>query len=97
MSVTPPYPRRLRREQPIQKAARLIAESRVHLTAAQVYMVDGDSGSYRVIAAIDGIYCPCEARTPLCSHALAVAHAREAAKPQPTEDDLEKLWKRVGA
>lgn len=66
-----------RREAPIVKAARLLAENRVRRApTAAVYVVAGDTGSYRVVADSDGIYCPCAARTPLCAHVLAVAQAR---------------------
>lgn len=80
MSSEHPIP--LRREQPIQKAARLMAEDRVRLSdSARVYLVDGDSETYRVMADLDGIFCPCDATTPLCAHVLAVAAVRERDRP----------------
>jgi hypothetical protein len=80
MSVTPPY--LLRKEQPIQKAARLIAERRVLRRAdTDVYDVAGDHYTYRVLASPDGIFCPCAAHTSLCAHVLAVAQVRLADDP----------------
>jgi hypothetical protein len=68
----------LRRLQPIQKAARLLAEGRVRLVADdQVYIVEGDSDTYYVSAGPRGIHCPCPATTMLCSHALAVMQVRQ--------------------
>lgn len=62
---------------PIEKAAQLVSENRVrHLGDVDVYLVAGDSDNYQVIASSGGIFCPCEARTPLCSHVLAVAQIR---------------------
>lgn len=62
----------------IEKAARLVHEGRVRLYEhTQVYLVQGDTAEYRVIAAPNGIFCPCDARDPLCSHVLATAHVRE--------------------
>lgn len=76
MSVTHPI---RTREQPIEKAARLIAQDCVHLVpAALVYVVDGDTDNHLVIANQQGIFCSCEARTPLCSHVLAVAQVRQS-------------------
>jgi hypothetical protein len=77
-------PGKLRRVQPIEKAARLISEDRVMLAPdAQVYRVLGDSATYNVVASPDGIFCPCAARTPLCAHVLAVALIRQRGKPAP--------------
>ena len=76
-----PNPAPQHREQPIEKAARLIAEDRVTLShSARVYLVAGDADTYRVIADDDGIFCPCKARTPMCSHVLAVAQSRQLDK-----------------
>ena len=87
----------LRKLAPIQKAARLIAEDRVHrVTSAQVYIVDGDTDTYRVVACEEGIFCPCRARTMLCSHTLAVAQLRERDR-LVKEIDVDELWRRVGA
>jgi hypothetical protein len=71
LNTTPRHPH----EEPIQKAARLIAEGRIHFAPhARVYDVEGDHETYRVIVDPNaGIFCPCPARLPLCSHALAVA------------------------
>ncbi len=80
------------REQQIEKAARLLSEDRVMLEPdAQVYRVLGDTGTYNVIATPDGIFCPCPARTPLCSHMLAVALVRQRGKSAP-----ERLMKDLG-
>jgi len=85
-------PRRARRTQPIERAARLIAEDRVMLAAdAQVYRVLGDTDTYNVIASPDGVWCPCPARTALCAHVLAVALVRQRGKPAP-----ERLVKDLG-
>ena len=79
------------REAPIEKAARLMAEDRVTLSStARVYLVAGDSDTYRVIADDDGIFCPCKARTPMCAHVLAVAQARQL------DETLERLLRRGG-
>lgn len=73
-----------RREQAIIKAARLIADDRVKVDkTAVVYLVSGDHDLYRVIADPGGIFCPCDARGPLCSHVLAVALIRQQGKPNP--------------
>ena len=67
----------LRKLKPVQKAASLISEGRVRLAAEKViYEVKGDHDTYQVIAGADGIFCPCEARDPLCSHVLAVMQVR---------------------
>jgi hypothetical protein len=103
--VNDPTPVRPRRgEQPIQKAGRLLAEDRVRpLPAASVYLVAGDHGDYRVIADPFGIYCPCEARTPLCAHVLAVAMMRQQQSQPAVEEhagedwQMEQLWRKVGA
>lgn len=64
----------LRREQPIEKAARLLREGRVvPLRGARVYEVRGDTDTYRVIATQAGVFCPCPARTPMCAHVLGAA------------------------
>jgi SWIM zinc finger len=77
-------PRTLRRVQPIERAARLIAEEKVTLdSSAKVYTVVGDHDVYRVIATEEGIFCPCPARSALCAHALAVAITRQAGKASP--------------
>lgn len=69
-------------EAPIVKAARLVREDRVMRRAdTAVYDVQGDHYLYRVVAGPEGIQCPCAARTPLCSHALAVAAVRERDRP----------------
>ena len=82
--VTAETPSTLRRVQPIERAARLIAEDRVRLIAgAKVYEVTGDHDVYRVIADQDGIVCPCDARTSLCAHVIAVALIRQRGKPAP--------------
>jgi hypothetical protein len=93
MSVNHPNPPGLRREQPIQKAARLLREGRVSASrGARVYTVTGDTGIYRVIAEHDGIHCPCPARTPLCAHVLAVAQCVSSERgpvepvPEPERD-----------
>lgn len=76
LSHPSPHGRR-RREQPIQKAARLLLEERVRfLPSAVVYEVDGDHGTYQVIADGPAYRCPCESRNPLCAHVLAVVQAR---------------------
>lgn len=60
-----------------EKADRLVASGSVSRSEhAQVYRVHGDHRIYRVIADETGIFCPCPARTPLCSHVLAVAKTR---------------------
>jgi hypothetical protein len=80
------HPTALRRLQPIQKAAKLIAENRVrHAMVAHVYVVAGDTAEYRVIASPDGIVCSCPAQIALCSHVLAVAQVRLADAPLPDE------------
>lgn len=71
----------LRREQPIEKAARLISEDCVTpVPDARVYAVAGDTGTYQVVASPDGIFCPCPARTSLCAHVIAVAMVRQRGK-----------------
>lgn len=85
-------PGKLRRVQPIEKAARLISEDRVMLEpAAQVYRVLGDSATYNVVASPEGIFCPCAARNPLCAHVIAVALVRQRGKGAP-----ERLVKDLG-
>jgi hypothetical protein len=76
-------PTALRRQQPIQKAARLIAEDRVTLLpAAFVYEVRGDTSTYRVIADADSIVCSCPATTSLCAHVLATAALRQQVRSE---------------
>ena len=75
---------KLRKMAPIEKAARLISEDKVMLAPdAQVYRVLGDTDTYNVVAAPDGVWCPCPARSALCSHALAVVLVRQRGKPAP--------------
>jgi hypothetical protein len=86
----------------IEKAARLIAAGRVQAVPdAHVYLVQGDTGEYRVIADNDGIHCPCQARTTLCSHVLAVTQIRAGERAHELLDrpslTLDELWARVGA
>ena len=101
----------LRRQAPIQKAARLIAEHRVTLIPdALVYDVVGDTATYRVIADGNGIICPCPATTPFCSHVLAIAgiqagFAESEPEPEPgtaagcviAGRSMEQIWKAVRA
>lgn len=59
-----------------------MSDGRVRLSdTARVYEVDGDTETYRVMADLDGIFCPCDSHTPLCSHVLAVAAVRERDRP----------------
>jgi hypothetical protein len=86
----------------IDKAARLIAAGRVRAVPdARVYVVQGDTDEYRVIASGEGIFCPCAARTPLCSHVLAVTQIRAGECAHELLDrpslTLDELWTRVGA
>lgn len=72
------------REPAITKAARLLSGDRVKVDKdAKVYIVEGDSDVYRVIASPDGILCPCPARNPLCSHMIAVAMIRQRGQADP--------------
>ena len=81
-----------RRDAPVVKAARLIAEDRVMLAPdAQVYRVLGDTDTYNVVASPEGIWCPCPARNPLCAHVLATAMIRQRGKAAP-----ERLMKDLG-
>lgn len=74
---------------PLDKAARLVSEDRVHeAPAASVYVVEGDTDTYHVVASAAGIFCPCKARTPLCSHVLAVAQVRGAERALRNGDSL---------
>lgn len=71
------------------KADRLIAERRVRLLVAnEIYLVEGDTGTYYVAAGVDGIVCPCRARTEMCSHAIAVAAIRGAKRAETNGDSL---------
>lgn len=67
------HPTGLRRQKPVEKASQLIVDGKVRLTSARVYEVQGDHDTYLVIADDTAVICPCDARTPLCSHVLAAA------------------------
>lgn len=72
------HPTLTRTPRAIDKATRLLSEDRVSfLEDARVYRVTGDHHEYAVVYTPEGIACPCEARTPLCSHVLAVAQTRQ--------------------
>lgn len=60
------------------KAHRLVTEHRVHFHGVSVdgepvlrWQVEGDSGTYQVVADTYGINCDCPSRTR-CSHQIAV-------------------------
>lgn len=79
----PQHPTSRLREQPIEKAARLLGEGRVSLSpSARVYDVEGDTATYQVVTGPAGTFCPCPASTSLCSHVLAVIMV---AQPDPGE------------
>jgi hypothetical protein len=81
-----PSPTGLRREQPIEKAARLLRDGAVTPSrSARVYDVEGDAGTYQVITGPNGTICHCPARTSLCPHVLAVIMLEHPAAGEQTE------------